>query len=267
MGIRTAINLLLLSVIIPAAWAGPPFVTDDPEPVELGHWEVYLSSVYQHTETGQIGTLPHVEVNYGAAPNLQLHIIAPYAFNRPTAQGTAYGLGDSEFGLKYRFVEETASRPMIGVFPLIEIPTGSASRGLGSGHLQSFLPIWIQKSSGPWTTYGGGGYFINPGVGNRDYWLFGWEVQKDINRHLTLGLEVFGTTPVAEGTPDRLNLNVGGYYNIDDGHHILFSAGRGIRGDMKFISYLGYQWTYGMKDRDAHARSPVDGGLPCQNIR
>ena len=28
------------------AWAGPPFVTDDPEPVELHHWEVYLASQY-----------------------------------------------------------------------------------------------------------------------------------------------------------------------------------------------------------------------------
>jgi hypothetical protein len=23
------------------AFAGPPFITDDPEPVDLGHWEVY----------------------------------------------------------------------------------------------------------------------------------------------------------------------------------------------------------------------------------
>ena len=24
-----------------AAWAGPPFMTDDPEPTETGHWEIY----------------------------------------------------------------------------------------------------------------------------------------------------------------------------------------------------------------------------------
>ncbi len=33
-----AAGLLMLSR---PALAGPPFVTDDPEPVELGHWEVY----------------------------------------------------------------------------------------------------------------------------------------------------------------------------------------------------------------------------------
>jgi hypothetical protein len=26
------------------AHAGPPFITDDPEPVDLGHWEVYAFS-------------------------------------------------------------------------------------------------------------------------------------------------------------------------------------------------------------------------------
>src|SRR5882724_10068903 len=45
---------------------GPPFATDDPEPVEYRHWEIYLASQYQHATDGAAGTLPHVEVNYGA---------------------------------------------------------------------------------------------------------------------------------------------------------------------------------------------------------
>ena len=47
-------------------------------------------------------------------------------------------------------------RPMIGVFPLVEAPTGDARRGLGAGHTREFLPLWLQKSFGGWTTYGGG---------------------------------------------------------------------------------------------------------------
>jgi len=31
------------------AVAGPPFVTDDPEPVDYRHWEFYIASM--HTET------------------------------------------------------------------------------------------------------------------------------------------------------------------------------------------------------------------------
>jgi hypothetical protein len=42
------------------------------------------------------------------------------------------------------------------MFPLLELPTGNEHRGLGAGHVSAFLPIWVQKSFGEWTTYGGG---------------------------------------------------------------------------------------------------------------
>ena len=152
-------------------------------------------------------------------------------------------------GMSLRFIQETRRRPMVGAFPLIEAPTGSARRGLGAGHLQVFLPIWVQKSWGPWTSYGGGGYFVNPGEGNRSFWLYGWEAQKDLNKHVTLGGEVFGTTSNSDGAPNELNFNLGGFYNHDDGHHILFSAGRSISGDIGFMSYVGFQWTFGPHEK------------------
>jgi len=47
-----------------AVWAGPPFVTDDPETVEYRHGEFYISSTYSNDD-GKEGTLPHLELNYG----------------------------------------------------------------------------------------------------------------------------------------------------------------------------------------------------------
>ena len=49
------------------AHAGPPFITDDPEPVDLGNWEVYgfSAGASGHGDTAGLG--PSVEVNYGAA--------------------------------------------------------------------------------------------------------------------------------------------------------------------------------------------------------
>ena len=149
--------------------AGPPFVTDDPEPVDYRHWEVYLASEQIETADGWSGTAPHIEVNYGAVSNLQLHLIAPMAYVAP-AQGPAhYGYGDTEVGAKYRFVQESERMPQVGVFPLLELPTGNPTLGLGTGHLQAYLPVWLQKSFGDWTIYGGGAYDINPGAGNRNW--------------------------------------------------------------------------------------------------
>jgi hypothetical protein len=42
-------------------FAGPPFVTDDPEPVEFRHWEVYLGSLQMKSADGWSGTAPHLQ--------------------------------------------------------------------------------------------------------------------------------------------------------------------------------------------------------------
>src|SRR5271157_5049838 len=75
---------------------------------------------------------------------------------------------------KYRFIQETAKCPQIGVFPLLEVPTGNSRLGLGNGQLWARLPLWIQKSYGPWTTYGGVGYQINHAPAMKDSLFAGW---------------------------------------------------------------------------------------------
>jgi hypothetical protein len=241
--------LPLVLALCAAAWAGPPFITDDPEPVELHHWEVYIASLETKTATDRSGTLPHLEINNGIAPNLQAHVLLPYAFDRAAAEPVHRGYGDTELGLKYRLVQETPHRPMVGVFPLAEVPTGDAARGLGSGRTRWFLPVWLQKSWGPWQSYGGGGYWINPGAGNRNSWLLGWEIQKDLNEHLTLGGEFLRTTSTTADGRAELGFNLGGIYNFDEERHLLFSAGRG-NADIEFMSYLAFQWTFGPHSAD-----------------
>ncbi|MDE3116150.1 MAG: hypothetical protein KGL26_11160, partial [Pseudomonadota bacterium] len=145
-----AAGLLMLSL---PALAGPPFVTDDPEPVELGHWEVYGFSAGTQVQGDRSGTLTGIEVNNGAAPGLQLHAIVPLAFDAPKNAPTVTGLGDIELGAKYRFFNPAEGdwRPEVGMFPLIELPTGDAAKGLGGGHLRAYIPVWLQKNFGRWT--------------------------------------------------------------------------------------------------------------------
>ncbi|HUW29304.1 MAG TPA: transporter [Sulfuriferula sp.] len=229
------------------ALAGPPFMTDDPEPVEYRHHELYISSQLVKTQDGRSGTLPHLEYNYGAAPDLQLHIIVPYAFNSPVHGQRESGLGDVELGIKYRFMQETDSRPMVGIFPLVETHTGDASKGLGNGATQVYLPVWLQKRWGKWQSYGGGGYWINNAANARNHWFFGWQLQKDVSEHLTLGGEIFHNTEQISGQGGNSGFNLGGFYNFDKHNHLLFSAGRGLTNvnmTNQLSSYVGYQLTW-----------------------
>ena len=128
------------------AQAGPPFVTDDPEPVEYQHWEFYVASIHSKYGGDWSGTAPHIELNYGAVPDLQLHLIAPMAYDSPPLGNFHYGFGDAEVGAKYRFIHETNGWPQVGVFPLLELPTGSAPENLGNGNTQAFIPLWTVKN-------------------------------------------------------------------------------------------------------------------------
>ena len=233
-----------------AAWAGPPFITDDPETVEYQHGEFYIASQYANNKDGKAGTLPHFEFNYGVIPDVQLHLLVPLAFVHPDGGPTNYGLGDTEVGVKYRFIHESETTPQIGIFPIVHVPTGDSDLGLGSGHVPMFLPIWAQKSWGPWTTYGGGGYWINPGGDNKNFWQLGWLGQREITKALTLGAEIFYFGKDTDDGRDRTGYNIGGIFNLSENHHILFSAGSDIAGDNRFSAYLGYQWTFGSHKED-----------------
>ena len=224
------------------AIAGPPFKTDDPQPVDYLHWEFYIASEQQFTRTESDATCPHIEINYGLFSNVQVHLIAPLGYVH-TTEGFQYGYSDTELGLKYRMIEETESVPQIGTFPLIEIPTGNESDHLGNGNTQVFVPLWLQKSWGKLTTYGGGGIWLNPGT-DRKNWLFsGWEIQYDVTDVVTVGGEIFYQTAQAQNSESSAGFTIGGMVNMSERHHILFSIGHSLSGEPALSGYLGYQLT------------------------
>jgi hypothetical protein len=232
------------------AWAGPPFQTDDPDPVPLHHYEAYsfASADGSGVATATLG--PAAEFNWGVLPNTQLHIIIPVAgYFQPSGPDTA-GLGDIETGVKYRFLKESKWRPEVGIFPFIELPTGSLRRNLGNGQAWARLPLWLQKSFGPWTTYGGGGEVINNAPGMRDYPFAGWLVQRELNSKLTLGMEAYGHGAEGQLSPvpnAATLLDLGGFYNFRDGFSLLFCGGHSVVGEAETYAYLGLYWTWGPK--------------------
>jgi hypothetical protein len=238
--LAASLNLLLTTRV----FAGPPFLTDDPEPVDYQHWEAYLFGNGDHTSGGYIVNGPAVEINYGALPDTQLHLIVPMTTVGGDGMPMRSGLGDTEFGIKYRFRHETNGWPQIGIFPMVELPTGDEARGLGNGRAWFRLPLWLQKSFGAWTTYGGGGAVLNSAPGQHDYSFSGWLLQRDFGPHLTLGGEIFGQGKDADDDHGFAALNFGGSYNINEHFSLLFSAGHSVAGDQHMLWYFGFYSTW-----------------------
>lgn len=97
---------------------------------------------------GISGTAPQFEVNYGLSANADLHIIVPLSYVSPNKGSTQYGFGDTELGVKYRFVQESDGFPIVGTFPLVEMPAGNHKQGLGSGAREGIYSTLAPKELG-----------------------------------------------------------------------------------------------------------------------
>jgi hypothetical protein len=235
--------LTLFFLAAPAALrAEPPFVTGDPEPTDLGHFEVYLEASLAGDANGIAGDLPEAEIDFGALQDVQLHVVTPFEYTRPNGGGGFYGYGDTELGVKWRLGRDPDKSFQWGTYPLVEVPTGNASEGLGNGQAQVFIPVWFQKQFGSWKSYGGGGYWFNPGPGHLDWVYIGWVLQDSISPALDLGGELFFHTASEAGTAGALGWNVGGELNFDDNDHFLSTIGRDtIQNEVTYTLYAAYE--------------------------
>jgi hypothetical protein len=253
--------LLMLAVHGMRAQAGPPFQTDDPKPVDLGHYEAYIFGTVDGTPAEIDSAGPAFEFNWGAVPNVQLHAILPFGAVLPSNNpiyfpgGTgsrAFGLTDLELGVKYGFVKQTRHRPQIGSFTMFEIPTGSYSQGLGVGRVWYKLPIWVAKDFGPWSLCGGLGYAVVPQTQFRNYFYGGYLVKRVVSKKLELSAEVFSHARegfAAAQTQSSTMIDAGGYYHFKSpGLQLLFAYGHSIAGQTENYAYLGLYKTWG-KDK------------------
>lgn len=239
---RLALFGITVLFYVQFSYAGPPFNTDDPQPVPFQHWEYYISSINSYQPNVWSGTLPHFEVNYGLIPNLQVHLLLPLNYNYVQHQGVKFGYANTEFGIKYCFIQETEHRPQIGTFPIIEIPT-IKNNEFSDGKAKIFIPVWVQKSWKKLTTYGGLGYWINPGTNNKNLIFSGWEIQYDISPKVTLGGELYHQTADTIDNKSITAFNIGGSFNASQKTHFIFSLGHSLANERFFSSYIGLLWT------------------------
>lgn len=279
--VRVALTFvfLLLAVLSKArAQAGPPFQTDDPTPVDLGHYEAYVFGTVDGTPAELDTISPGFEFNWGAIPNIQLHVILPFGAvtpsNKPVyAPGgvgpSAFGLQDMELGVKYGFLKQTPHRPQIGSFTMFEIPTGSYSKGLGVGKVWYKLPIWVEKEFGPWSLVGGLGYTVVPQNQYKNYLYGGYLVKRTISEKLELSAEVFSHARegfAAAQTQASTLMDAGGYYHFKQpGLQLLFAYGHSVAGQTENYAYLGLYKTWG-KDKDP-GKKDISGPMRSEQPR
>jgi len=214
---------LLSAAVSSPAYAGPPYETDDPMPPEPGEFEVYSfveGDHFGHATEGEAG----FDINYGAAKDLQLTVVVPVGFEDNDTSRRHTGFGDVELGVKYLFAHETKEEKGVNVafYPTITMPTGE--HDFTSDKVSAFLPLWAQKDMGSWSVFGGGGYHVNPGAGNQDFWSGGIAVTKDVAPRLNIGVETYFETKSEVGGHYLQGADLGMEYELSD-HWALLAGG------------------------------------------
>jgi hypothetical protein len=207
------------------AFAGPPYLSDDPEPTDYKHFEIYTFSNGTVTQDGTSGE-GGIDFNYGAAPNLQLTAVVPAGYVFPSAGASMGSLGNIELAAKYRFLTQDVAGVDVAFFPRVFLPSPSAA--VGQEHTSLLLPLWFEKDWDKWSAFGGGGCELNRGGLSQDFCEIGLAVTRQVTPKLQLGMEIFHQTPDVQGGAASTSLGVGARYDLNDNIHLLGYVNRGV---------------------------------------
>lgn len=202
--------------------AGPPYLTDDPVPTETGEWEIYLFTSGEGRRS-VVDADAGVDLNYGAVRDVQLTATLPLSFSHEPSKGWSGGVGDVEVGVKYRFYHDEKAGLSAAIFPRAVLPTSTVAR---DGKTRFLLPVWIGKDFPNGTSlFGGGGYEVNPGAGNRNFWQAAIALTHDFSRNTSFGAELARQSADVVGGTSQTRAGVGAIVKIGGPASLLLSGG------------------------------------------
>ena len=271
---RRLIQFLLLVVPLAAALThaqgGPPFITDDPGTPGNRQWEINVGFIGNHNPAHASYQLPNIDINYGWGDRIQL-MYSPYlAAATDENNTTRTGLGESVFGVKWRYFEHhRAGEPKsdenmnfsLGTYPQVTLnnPTSVVQRGIVEPGPQYYLPAEFTAKWGPIDFNGEVGRWIgNHNVPDR--WGRGLIVGHEFSERLELYGEIYDLQDISRmGTAPKqreLTVDVGGRQTLDRNGHLrlLFMGGRGIQAvtrqnsEPDWTAYVGVQILFGPKE-------------------
>ncbi|MFB3917704.1 MAG: hypothetical protein ACE14M_13295 [Terriglobales bacterium] len=247
---------LLCCAAVALAQGGPPLRTDDPGTPGNANWEINFAAAVERRAKEREYEAPLLDINYGLGERIQLKYELPYIIRGEEGAPTRTGLGNSLFGVKWRFYQSKTHDVALATYPQMEVnnPTHSADRGLVERGVRFLLPVEIAKNFGP--------VDVNIEAGHRfsqhapGEWIAGVALGHEASRRLELLGELYGIRASGGGTHET-TFDGGGRFKLGGPLLLLFMAGRSVHrardADPRFIGYLGIQFQLAHRHEQASA--------------
>ncbi len=232
---------LAVAVLAQPAIGGPPYQTDDPEPPITHDWEINIPFTMEKSSDGSLnGEWVTIDAAYAYDDWTQISVIlaAPYAHAKEF--GTRSSFGDIELQYGRRFGTD-AQGGYFGVCPQITLPTGRRAYSLGAGRITADFPVLYQKNITRLSIYTDLRYRLYGGDDGKSYWFWGVAGENDLSERLTIGAEIFATSPTSYGGTYASGFNVGFDISVSRAYAFLISAGRSFSSDPVLTLYAGIQ--------------------------
>jgi len=244
----TAPLFLASSLVLTAgradAQGGPPLITDDPGTPGDGRWEINLGFTIEESRSETVYETPLLDINYGLGERIQLKYEVPWLMLDEEGSGARSGLGNSQIGVKFRFLDEERHGVSMSIYPQLSFdnPTSSDERGLVDHGTELALPVQIARRAGPVEMCLELGHsLIERG---EDEWMYGLAAAWPLAERFDLLGEVHGVA-TRDFEEDMLVFNIGSALELHENVSLLVSAGRSFRGSgsgaIELLGYLGFQ--------------------------
>jgi hypothetical protein len=242
---------LLLAASLPAfAQGGPPYYTNDPgTPGDL-NWEInigYMPFLYSNQS---VSHTPDVDINFGVGERIQLTYENAWLRVHNPASPTAYGLGQSNPGVKWRFYDAGESGLSVSVFPqfFLNNPNDAVHRGITPASDTFLLPVEFTRKFGPVDVdYELGYQFAHKGP---DGWITGLVIGHDFTPKLEGDMELYGQGTF-HPTENQPTIDFGARYKLRPALILLLMAGRSFEPSRSnqsyFLGYFGMQFLLSSK--------------------
>ena len=232
--IPSPLVLVFVALIFPASiHAQQPFVTDDADVTDKHKLQLQISHEFDKLQRSAFPALHQnttvFVLNYGLMRDVEIGVDYPLIVisnSRGTSPETIAGFGDLDLHIKYNFLKERegSRRPALTVSFAVEVPTGDAANGLGSGLTDYTLNGILQKSLTKETKLrlNGGILFAGStatgevGIKTRGtVFVTGGSIVKQFTPKLDLGIEVVGAIEKGSGlNSGQFQTQLGGNYQV-----------------------------------------------------